>query len=310
MSFKQVNYLAKNRTPFLFISDFKADKIQVIPLSDLEDFDIEFSIDDIYTTHSHKLKKTPLPFKQYQKRFQKVIDKICSGDTYLLNLTQQTKISITLSLKEIYTISNATYKLRYQDKFVCFSPEQFVSIKDNKIETFPMKGTIDASIKDADTIILDDKKELAEHIMVVDLLRNDLSIVAKDVKVDRFRYITKIKAGDKELLQVSSHICGTLESDWRDNLGDILSSLLPAGSITGTPKKSTVEIIEDVEGYDRGFFTGVFGVFDGESFDSAVMIRFIEKTSDGYIYKSGGGITLDSSDISEYNELLDKVYIP
>ena len=146
--------------------------------------------------------------------------------------------------------------------------------------------------------------------MVVDLLRNDLSIVAEDIRVEDFRYITHLSAGEKKLLQVSSHISGHLGDSWHERLGDILKALLPAGSISGTPKKSTLEIIESIEEYDRGYFSGVFGVYDGESFDSGVMIRFIEKTNNGYIYKSGGGITLDSDALAEYNELLDKIYLP
>jgi para-aminobenzoate synthetase component 1 len=173
-----------------------------------------------------------------------------------------------------------------------------------------MKGTIDASIKNAKEKILADKKEMAEHIMVVDLLRNDLSIVSKNVKVEKFRYITQIEAGDKKLLHVSSHISGDIGENWQSSIGDILKELLPAGSISGTPKKSTLEIIEKIEDYERGYFSGVFGVFDGESLDSGVMIRFMQKTKDGYIYKSGGGITLDSDVDLEYNELLDKVYLP
>jgi len=142
------------------------------------------------------------------------------------------------------------------------------------------------------------------------LLRNDLSIVSDNVRVEEFRYITEIEAGDKNLLQVSSHISGRLDDLWHEKLGDILSSLLPAGSISGTPKKSTLEIIEHIEDYNRGYFSGIFGVYDGVSFDSGVMIRFIEKTNNGYIYKSGGGITLESNSKLEYNELLDKVYLP
>ena len=173
-----------------------------------------------------------------------------------------------------------------------------------------MKGTIDASLDNAYQKILQDAKEMAEHIMVVDLLRNDLSIKAKNVKVEKFRYITELETGDKKLLQVSSHISGEVGSSWHENLGDILESLLPAGSISGTPKKSTLGIIDEIEGYERGYFSGVFGVYDGVSFDSGVMIRFIENTKDGYVYKSGGGITLDSDANLEYNELIDKVYLP
>ena len=173
-----------------------------------------------------------------------------------------------------------------------------------------MKGTIDAAIPNAKEIILADEKEMAEHIMIVDLLRNDLSIVAKNVKVEQFRYVDEINAGDKKLLQVSSHISGELQENWQEHLGDILKALLPAGSISGTPKKSTVELIEKIEGYERGFFSGVFGVFDGESLDSGVMIRFIEKTEQGYVYKSGGGITIESNPKAEYKEMCDKIYLP
>jgi para-aminobenzoate synthetase component 1 len=312
MSFKEINSFGKERKPFLFISDFKAQNIKVYPLDELEKHNIEFSIElnRKFVKHNATLKKNPLPFESYKKKFDSIQEHIKSGDTYLLNLTQPTNIELDLDLKDIYKIANADYKLRYKDKFVCFSPESFVHIEDNKIHTYPMKGTIDASISDAKEKILSDPKETAEHIMVVDLLRNDIGIVSECVRVERFRYIQKINAGQKELLQVSSHISGSLCENWHENLGDILSALLPAGSISGTPKKSTVEIIESVEGYDRGYFSGVFGVYDGNSFKSGVMIRFIEKVEDCYIYKSGGGITCDSDARLEYNELLDKVYLP
>ena len=310
MTFNEINKLASKRIPFLFISDFKAQNIHAIPLDSLED--IEFQIQEDYSKSSHQytLEKTPIDFDSYEIKFNQVIEKIKSGDTYLLNLTAPTKIKSPLSLQEIYKTANAKYKLRFKDQFVCFSPEQFIKIHDNMIHTYPMKGTIDASIENAEVKILSDEKEMAEHVMVVDLLRNDLSIKATNVTVPSFRYITKIDAGEKELLQVSSHITGELSSNWHENLGDILESLLPAGSISGAPKKSTLDIIQSVEGYERGYFSGVFGVFDGKNFDSGVMIRFIEKTQDGYIYKSGGGITLDSNAKSEYNELIDKIYLP
>lgn len=311
MDFDTINNLAKKGIPFLIISDFKAQHLDIIKLDELDMHDIEFSIKKTKNSTSRvtSLEKKPITFEKYKQKFDGVIDKIKSGDTYLLNLTQATPIKSELSLKEIYTLSNADYKLRYKDKFVCFSPEKFVSISKNKIHTFPMKGTIDANIVNAKEKILNNSKEMAEHIMVVDLLRNDLSMVAKNVQVEEFRYITEIEAGDKNLLQVSSHISGDLSEGWPSHLGNILKTLLPAGSISGTPKRSTLEIIDEIEGYERGFYSGVFGLFDGESFDSGVMIRFIENTHKGYIYKSGGGITLDSDAKDEYNELLDKIYI-
>ena len=151
---------------------------------------------------------------------------------------------------------------------------------------------------------------MAEHVMIVDLMRNDLGIIGKNIKVVSFRDVEKIKAGEKELLQVSSKITATLSTNWKNNIGDILNKLLPAGSITGTPKKSTVNIINEVENFERDFYTGVFGVFDGKSLRSGVMIRFIEKENEKLYYKSGGGITIDSDTKSEYEELIDKIYLP
>jgi para-aminobenzoate synthetase component 1 len=86
--------------------------------------------------------------------------------------------------------------------------------------------------------------------------------------------------------------------------------LLPAGSITGAPKPSTMKIIEEAEGYDRGYYTGVMGYFDGENFESAVMIRYIENIDGNLVFKSGGGITVLSNAEHEYQELIDKVYLP
>ncbi|MBS4067898.1 MAG: aminodeoxychorismate synthase component I [Sulfurimonas sp.] len=312
MTFDDINSFGKRREPFLFISDFKAQNLKVIPLGKLEANDVEFCIDENYQVKEHVdfLEKNGVDFNEYKKKFDFVIEKIKAGETYLLNLTQPSFIKTQLTLKEIFKCANAHYKLRYKDEFVCFSPEKFIQISESKISTFPMKGTIDASIPNAKEIILRDQKEMAEHVMVVDLLRNDLSIVAKEVRVEDFRYVHEIDAGAKKLLHVSSHISGDVGSDWHQKIGDILNSLLPAGSISGAPKKSTLDIINQIEGYERGYFSGVFGVYDGKTFDSAVMIRFVQNSKDGYIYKSGGGITIDSDVKSEYDELLDKVYLP
>eukprot|EP01022_Parablepharisma_sp_SALTPOND_P015856 TRINITY_DN22722_c0_g1_i1.p3 TRINITY_DN22722_c0_g1~~TRINITY_DN22722_c0_g1_i1.p3 ORF type:complete len:175 (-),score=25.86 TRINITY_DN22722_c0_g1_i1:85-609(-) len=172
-----------------------------------------------------------------------------------------------------------------------------------------MKGTIDAKLEYAKKRLLEDKKEFAEHVMVVDLLRNDLGIVAKNIKVDEFRYIQKVATKEGELLQCSSKISGELDKTWHERLGDILSHLLPAGSVSGTPKKSARSIIKAIEKEDRGYFSGVAGIYDGERFESFVLIRYIEKDRDELCFKSGGGVTIDSSAKKEYEELKDKVYV-
>jgi para-aminobenzoate synthetase component 1 len=312
---EKINQLGQNREPFLFIISYDKQDIFAKPLKDL-DKDILYKLNSQRNykqqkrNSSYYFKKYPIPFETYKESFNRVIEDIKCGNTYLLNLTFKTPIKTDLSLKEIFRYSRADYKLYFKDKFICFSPESFIKIENNQISTYPMKGTIDASLPNAKEQILNNQKEMAEHIMIVDLMRNDLGIVANSIKVERFRYIQKIKAGDKELLQVSSHIKAKLSNNWQDNIGNILDKLTPAGSITGTPKQKTIEIIDNIEQYNRGFYTGVFGIFDGESLNSAVMIRFIEKENSSLVYKSGGGITIDSDVKSEYKELIDKIYLP
>ncbi len=254
-------------------------------------------------------KKTPSLYN-YQISFDKVQKEIYAGNTYLLNLTFSSEIQSNLDLKEIYHLSKSPYKLYFNDEFTVFSPETFIKIKGQKISSNPMKGTIDAGLPEAKERLLSSKKELAEHFTIVDLIRNDLSMIAKNVKVDRFQYIDHIKTNRKELFQMSSEISGELPTNYKESLGDIILKMLPAGSISGAPKQKTLEIIKETELYDRGYYTGIFGIFDGDSLDSGVMIRYIEKTEDGFLYKSGGGITAQSKLDEEYQELIDKIYIP
>ncbi|KIM02894.1 MAG: aminobenzoate synthetase [Sulfurovum sp. AS07-7] len=313
--FSTLNKLGGLKIPFLFIVSYDKKSIFCKPLDKLED-DIYYKVENSrnYTpaplSKPYQFKKSPISFSNYKKSFDKVINEIKKGNTYLLNLTFTTPIKTDLSPKEIFIHSKAKYKLFFKDRFICFSPEKFIEIKDDTISTYPMKGTIDASIKNAKETILSNKKEFAEHTMIVDLMRNDLGIVANNIKVNSFRYIDEIKAGSQNLLQVSSHISGKLESNWHEHIGDIIDLLTPAGSISGTPKKSTLNIIKTIEDYDRGFYSGIFGIYDGETLNSAVMIRFIEQASTRLVYKSGGGITLDSNAIDEYEEMTRKVYLP
>ncbi|MDX9902398.1 MAG: aminodeoxychorismate synthase component I [Aliarcobacter sp.] len=315
---ERLNKFGSLKEPFLFILSYDLSKFYIQKLSNLPStikFELNFKEHQkIKTIQKNKLEKFPLSFNDYKKKFDTLQDEIKEGNSYLLNLTAKTEIKTAISLDDIYANTQAKFKLRFQNQdedFVCFSPERFVEIKNNKISTHPMKGTIDSSIINAQARILGDIKEMAEHTMVVDLLRNDLGIVGSKVRVDKFRYVEKINAGNKKLFQVSSKISANLQNNWHENIGDILTSLLPAGSITGTPKKKTIEILNKVEEYDRGFYTGIFGFFDGENLDSSVMIRFIEINKNGELfYKSGGGITCDSNVELEYQELLDKIYLP
>lgn len=253
--------------------------------------------------------KHPIMFTDFKTPFSQVIHQINIGNSFLINLTFETQIQTNLSLEEIFQNSSAKYKLLVPDQFVVFSPETFVRINGNHIYSYPMKGTIDASILNAKEVILNDVKETAEHVTIVDLIRNDLSQVSERVEVTKFRYIDELVTNDKKLLQVSSEVKGSLPINWKENLGTILSKLLPAGSISGAPKPETIKIIQQVESYQRNFYTGICGHFNGESLDTGVMIRFIKKEKDQLIFCSGGGITSFSEAEKEYQEMVDKVYL-
>ncbi len=310
MSDDRLGRLCAAGEPFFFITDFEGRRIECYTPDELAAADIECTFVGKGESHDCLLEPSPVAYDIYRQKLAAVQEYIRRGETYLLNLTQPTPVRSDSALRSIYRKANAPFKLRYKDDFVCFSPEKFIEIVNGRIHTYPMKGTIDASIENAESKILSNEKEMAEHVMVVDLLRNDLGIVANDIRVERFRYIDRIRAGEKELLQVSSKISGKLPENWRSNIGSILEALLPAGSISGTPKKRTVEIIQEIEGYERDYFTGVFGYFDGKNLYSAVMIRFLENIDGELVYKSGGGITIDSDPKEEYDEMLAKIYIP
>lgn len=318
---KRMNDLGKARHPFLFVIDFLANSSLVLEESEIDPERLLYSLGDYsncsgFIPRENKnrealsFSKKPMPFLVYQSIFNQIKFNLDYGNTYLTNLTQPTPIALNRSTKYIFEQAKATYKLWLKDKFVVFSPEIFVRIANGRIASYPMKGTIDAAFPDAEKHILNDFKETAEHNTIVDLIRNDLSLIAENVRVERFRYIDHLKTNQKELLQVSSEVVGDVGKDFFDELGTLFFKLLPAGSISGAPKKKTLEIIAEAENYDRGFYTGICGFFDGQQLDSGVMIRFIEEDKGNYIFKSGGGITTFSQAQNEYEELIDKVYVP
>ena len=320
----RMNQLGAERRPFLFVIDYKQEKVMVEEMEKVDSGELLYDLggvtnvgtDECLAAGAHRIsaiqwEPSPVTLDAYADSFHKVIRQIRAGNSYLVNLTCATPVRTNLTLQEVFVRSEARYKLWMRDRFVVFSPEIFVKIENGYIYSYPMKGTIDATLPDARRRILDDPKETAEHATIVDLIRNDLSQIASEVTVSRYRYIDELSTHTGALLQVSSEIRGRLAGNWQDQVGDSLFRLLPAGSITGAPKKKTVEIIAEAETYERGFYTGVMGYFDGKRLDSAVMIRFLEQQSDGsLVFKSGGGITSQSDLISEYDEMKQKVYVP
>ena len=248
--------------------------------------------------------------KAYNKAFQRVRSEILWGNSFLLNLTFPIEVELQGSLEDVFWQSNAPFKMHWKDRFTVFSPESFIRISDNTIETFPMKGTRAADQPRAAEELLADKKEQAEHATIVDLLRNDLSQFAHSVHVERYRYVEEIQRPQGGLLQSSTHIKGVLPKDWKSHFADYLARLLPAGSVSGAPKPQTLDIIRAAESGPRGFYTGVFGIYDGKTVESAVAIRFLERQNNSVFYRAGGGITHLSQREHEFDELLQKVYLP
>ena len=309
--------LAAGQNPFFFLIDFELKKPFICPLEDAQKMGFQFEVKGFRNFDPRVRKPTPknlsispVPKAIYTQAYQRVVKEIYSGNTFLLNLTFPSAIETHLNLEDIFHLAKAPYKLLQQDHFVVYSPECFVKIKDSQIYSYPMKGTIDAHLPEAKKKLETNPKEINEHNTIVDLIRNDLSKVAKEVQVTRFRYLDKIKTQKNEIYHTSSEIKGKLSADWKTQLPNILFGMLPAGSICGAPKAKTLSIIQEVEQGPRGYYTGVFGYFDGENFDSAVNIRYLEKKGDQLLYRSGGGITFLSELESEYNELIEKIYVP
>lgn len=347
----KINRLASQDEPFLFVINYQGDKAFIRLLSDINPEECLFDFEG-RGNFSHARKETlkeeipevtwqitPPLYNDYERSFNIVKSNIMAGNSYLTNLTCRVPVSCNLSLEEIFHRAKGKYKLLLRRKrtltpFVCFSPETFVRIKGGRIYSYPMKGTLDASLPNAEKLLMEDQKEAAEHATIVDLIRNDLSRVAEDVRVDKYRYIDVLHTNKGDILQTSSEISGRLPEDYPHHLGEILDAQFPAGSITGAPKDKTMQIIQEAEGYNRGFYTGIMGIYDQGELNSAVMIRFIEeetspvdfeadgeknfKASEGkgdeasrkLYFKAGGGITSKSDCRKEYEEVIQKIYLP
>lgn len=317
----QMNALGAAARPFLFVIDYAEEQILVQPLNEVDPKEIRYAFPQFNncptTSERPDASATPLwepqppTLEAYTRSFQIVKNNLHAGNSFLTNLTCHIPLHTNLSLSQLFERTTARYRLWWRDRFVCFTPETFVRIRDGEISSYPMKGTAPDTTPDAAQRLLSDPKERAEHATIVDLIRNDLSIIATEVEVRRYRYIDRLETHRGPLLQTSSEIVGQLPVDYPSRLGDLFFHLLPAGSITGAPKPKTCAIIAEAETHPRGYYTGVMGIFDGRNLDSAVMIRFVEQTTDGSLaFKAGGGITCRSILEKEYEEILHKVYLP
>ena len=231
------SYIQKNRQscrPFIFIINYQQDASYIEAVSSVDPAEILYNLNgftnqpmfaenNIAFLSRKRLRWQSFPesLATYQHSFDIVQRNIFAGNSFLTNLTCRTPVETNLTLKDIYCYSKAMYKLWVRDAFTAFSPEIFIRIHNGRIYSYPMKGTINASTPSADRLLINDPKETAEHATIVDLIRNDLSMVAEQVSVSRYRYIDKLQTNQGSILQTSSEIQGVLPDDYLTNLGNI-----------------------------------------------------------------------------------------
>jgi len=316
-NFDVMDELSQQKVPFFFMIDFLMENVEIFTENEIKKIGLNIDFQNFKTEFKEQALPSEITFEtfppsenSYKNGFDIVQNHLKKGNSYLVNYTCKTEIKTNLTLENFYQISQAKYKVLYPGNWMFFSPETFIEIVDNEVFTHPMKGTIDADVENAAEVLRNNVKEKAEHYTVVDLLRNDLSMIADEVKLKEFQRIDFLKTKQKNLLAMSSEISGKLKPEFHGKIGSIMKKVLPAGSVLGAPKHKTLEIILEAESYSRGYYTGVCGWFDGENLDSCVIIRFIEKENDKLYFKSGGGITHLSNFADEYQEMKNKIYVP
>ena len=322
--FLELDQLSRQKVSFFFVIDFLMENVLIFNEEDLKSKKILVDFPHFKNIENKEFASKKIEWQafsqsenDYEKGFKIVQEHLKRGDSYLVNYTTETPVETNLTLEEVFYQSKAKYKVLLNNEFTFFSPETFVEIKNQKIYTHPMKGTIEAEKQNAIELLKNDVKEKAEHYTVVDLLRNDLSMIADNVRLDEFQRIDYLQTSNKNLYAMSSEISGDVKPEFQCKIGSLLQKILPAGSILGAPKPKTLKVILEAENYKRGFYTGVAGYFDGENLDSCVIIRYIENKNSLYlnekpnlVFKSGGGITHLSKLEDEYQEMKNKIYVP
>ncbi len=240
---------------------------------------------------------------------------IVDGDVYELNLTQNLETDFTGSGSDLFyhlakknPAPMSAYLAGDDFEIISCSPERFLRLREKKLETFPIKGTISrgtdiASDTANERALLASEKEQAELNMVTDLLRNDLGIVSQlgSVRVEARRETMVLPS----VIHTYSHISSQIRSDISSF--EAFLAMFPGGSITGCPKKRAMEIIDEIELMPRKVYTGCIGYlsFCG-NMDFSIAIRTLVREGSRLTLGVGGGIVADSAMNSEYEETLAK----
>lgn len=254
--------------------------------------------------------------EEYLGKVERLREQIKEGNTYQGNLTTLFTCSSTLSSSEIFYSLLHQQSTPYQallhtpfGEVISLSPELFFSLRGDEIITQPMKGTIERGRNEQEDesnkrFLESDIKNRSENVMIVDLLRNDLSKIAQkgSVKVPRLFQIHTYPT----LFQMTSTITATLKES---NLYQVFKALFPCGSISGAPKRSTLRILQSLEGRERGVYCGALGVVhkDNATFSIPIRTFFRDIATQRLSYGVGSGIIWDSKAESEYEELRVKM---
>lgn len=241
----RMNTFGRNGTPFLFVIDYMQEHSYVEPLDGIDasvclyQFRGTGNAPDAGARYAGTIdwEFTPPAPADYRRSFDTVRRNLLGGNSYLTNLTCKVPLRTNLTLKDVFLHSHALYKLWLKDRFVCFSPEIFVCMEEGRIKSFPMKGTIDATLPHAESILLDDAKEAAEHATIVDLIRNDLSMVSEHVTVASYRYIDRLQTNKGPILQTSSEICGMLPAITQSVSAIFCSACCPPAPLPALPNR-------------------------------------------------------------------------
>ena len=253
--------------------------------------------------------------EDYKKAVTRLKEYIVSGDVYIANMTQRfwcyngdDSFDIYKKLRSINKAPFSAY-LNFEDfQIISSSPERFIQVFNNKAHTRPIKGTRprgnNAEEDERNKLeLINSEKDKAELLMVVDLERNDFSKVCKP-------HTVKVNENFKlEEYSTVFHLVSTVEGQLKEDFSSVrcIKECFPGGSITGTPKIRSMEIIEELEGVKRNIYTGSIGYFDFRgNCDFNIVIRTIVKKDNKAFFGVGGGITYDSIEEDEYNETLDK----
>jgi para-aminobenzoate synthetase component I len=259
-----------------------------------------------------------LPEPQYANAFAKIKAYIFAGDCYQVNLAQRFSVSVQgngwLAYKKLREISPAPFMafmqlpLNEAETFQVLSnsPERFIQVTGNHVETRPIKGTRPRSSNPDEDLansngLLTSEKDRAENLMIVDLLRNDLSKSCEKVTVNKLFQLQSF-ANVHHLVSI---IVANLKAG--KTAVDVLRACFPGGSITGAPKLRAMQIIDELEPHRRGLYCGTIGYidFDGDM-DTNIAIRSAIISKNTLSFYAGGGIVADSDVSKEYAETLDK----